>query len=51
MLFQRRAELTKLDGIMVFVVMIVWYLNLQLPIQSVPIATNTVSWNSAHGEM
>jgi len=27
------------------VVAIVWYLNLQLPVQSVPITTKVVSWN------
>ena len=32
-------------------VVIVWKLNLQLPIQSVPIATNVVSSNPAHCEM
>ena len=32
------------------VVMIVWELDLQLPMQSVPITTKVVSSNSAHGE-
>jgi hypothetical protein len=32
-------------------VMIVWYLDLQLLMQSVPIATNVVSSNPAHGEV
>ena len=32
-------------------VVIVWYVNLQLPMQSVPITTNVVSSNPAHGEM
>jgi hypothetical protein len=31
--------------------MIVWLLDLQLPIQSVLITTNVVSLNSAHGEV
>jgi hypothetical protein len=30
---------------------IVWYLDLQLPMQSVPITTNVVSSNLAHGEV
>jgi hypothetical protein len=33
------------------VVVIVWYLDLQLPMQSVPITTNVVSSNPAHGEV
>ena len=33
------------------VVVIVWQLNLQLPVQSVPITTNVVSSNLAHGEV
>ena len=33
------------------VVVIVWQLNLQLPMQSVPITTKVVSSNPAHGEM
>ena len=32
-----------------FVVMIVWYFDLQLPVHSVPITTNVVSSNPAHG--
>ena len=32
-------------------VVIVWYLDLQLPMQSVPITTNVVSSNPAHGEV
>jgi hypothetical protein len=32
-----------------FVVMIVWYFDIQLPVQSVPITTNVVSSNPAHG--
>ena len=32
-------------------VMIIWYLDLQLPMQSVPITTNVVSSNPAHGEV
>jgi hypothetical protein len=32
-----------------FVVMIVWYLDLQLPMQSMPITTKAVSWNPVHG--
>jgi len=32
------------------VVVIVWKLDLQLPMQSVPITTNVVSLNPAHGE-
>jgi hypothetical protein len=30
---------------------IVWYLDLQLPVQSVPITTKVVSWNSADGDV
>jgi hypothetical protein len=30
---------------------IVWYLDLQLPVQSVPITTKVVSSNHVHGEM
>jgi hypothetical protein len=33
------------------VVVIVWYLDLQLPMQSVPVTTNVVSSNPAHGEV
>jgi hypothetical protein len=33
------------------VVMIVWYLDLQLPVQSVPITTNFVSSNPIHDEV
>ena len=32
-------------------VMIWWLLDLQLPVQSVPITTNVVSSNPAHGEV
>ena len=32
-------------------VMIVWYLNLQLPMQSVPITTKVVSSNPVHDEV
>jgi hypothetical protein len=32
-------------------VVIVWYLDLQLPLQSVPITTKVVSSNHAHGEV
>jgi hypothetical protein len=35
----------------VVVVMIVWLLDLQLPMQSVPITTNVVSSNPARGEL
>ena len=31
--------------------MIVWLLDLQLPVQSVPITTDVVSLNPAHGEV
>jgi len=33
------------------VVVIIWFLDLQLPIQSVHIITNVVSSNPTHGEM
>jgi len=33
------------------VVVIVWYLDLQLPMQSVPITTDVVSSTSVHGEV
>jgi hypothetical protein len=33
------------------VVVIVWYLDLQLPVQSVPITTKAVSSNPTHGEV
>ena len=33
------------------VVLIVWYLDLQLPVQSVPFTTKVVSLNSIHGEV
>jgi hypothetical protein len=33
------------------VVVIVWYLDLQLPVQSVPITTKVVSLNPVHGEV
>ena len=33
------------------VVVIVWYLDLQIPVQSVSITTKIVSSNPAHGEM
>jgi len=32
-------------------IVIVWWLDLHLPIQSVPIATDVVSSNPAHGEV
>jgi hypothetical protein len=32
-------------------VVIVWWLDLQLPVQSVPITTEVVSWNPVHGEV
>ena len=35
----------------VVVVVIVWYLDLQLPVQSVPITTKVVSSNPVHGEV
>ena len=38
-----------LEGAVVF--LIVWYLDLQLPVQSVPITTNIVSLNPVHGEV
>jgi len=31
--------------------MIVWYLDLQLSVQSVPITTKVVSWNPVNGEV
>jgi hypothetical protein len=31
--------------------LIVWYLDLRLPVQSVPITTEVVSLNPAHGEV
>ena len=34
----------------VVLVVIVWYLDLQLPMQSVPIISNVVSFNPTHGE-
>ena len=33
------------------VVMIVWYVDLQLPVQSVSITTNIVSFNPTHGKV
>ena len=33
------------------VVVIVWWLDLQLPVQSVPITTKIVSLNPVHGEV
>jgi hypothetical protein len=33
------------------VVIIVWWLGLQLPVQSVPITTKVVSLNPVHGEV
>jgi len=33
------------------VVVIVWYMDLQLPAQSVPITTKVVSLNPTHGEV
>ena len=33
------------------VVVIVWWLGLQLPVQSVPITTKVVSSNHAHGQV
>ena len=32
-------------------VVIVWFLDLQLPVQSVPMTTKVVSSNSVHGEV
>jgi len=39
----------KLKG--AIIVVIVWYLDLQLPVQSVPITTNVVRSNNIHGEV
>ena len=39
-----------MDEVMVVVVMIVWKLDLQLPVQSVPITTKVVSSNPVHCE-
>ena len=39
-----------MDGVMVVVVMIVWKLDLQLPVQSVPITTKVASLNLVHCE-
>ena len=33
------------------VIVIVWWLALQLPVQSMSITTKVVSWNSVHGEV
>ena len=38
-----------LEGAVVF--LIIWYLDLQLPVQSVPITTNILSLNPVHGEV
>jgi len=35
----------------VFVVVILWYLDFQLPVQSVPITTKVVSSNSTHDDV
>jgi hypothetical protein len=32
-------------------VVVVWYLDLQLPVQSVPVTTNVVSSNPVHGKV
>ena len=39
-----------MDEVMVVVVMIVWKLDLQLPVQSVPITTKVASSNPVHCE-
>jgi hypothetical protein len=44
-------ELTTLVMIGTVVVVIVWQLDLQLPVQSVPIITKVVSSNPIHGEV
>ena len=31
--------------------MIIWLLDLQLPVQSYPVATKIVSWNATHGDV
>jgi hypothetical protein len=41
--------MSKLYGAIVAV--IVWYVDLQLPVQSVPITTKVVSSNPIHGEV
>ena len=38
-------------GMRAIVVMIVWQLDLQLPVESVPITTKVVSSNPVHGEV
>jgi len=43
--------MTALYVIGAVVAVIVWYLDLQLPMQSVPITTNVVSSNPVRGEM
>ena len=42
MVFQKKGAL---------IVVSVWYLDIQLPMQSVPITTKFVSLNPAHGEV
>ena len=32
-------------------IVIIWWLDFPLPMQSVPITTNVVSWNPVHGEV
>jgi hypothetical protein len=44
-------SLTLRYKILNIVVMIMWWLELQLPVQSVPITTKVVSSNSVHGEV
>ena len=52
-----KVYFTKKDWTVVFIklgavmVLIVWYLDLQLPMQSVPITTNVVSSNLTHGKL
>jgi hypothetical protein len=43
--------ITHIDFLEAVMVMLIWYLDLQLPVQSVPITTKVVSSNPAHGEV
>ena len=40
-----------MSTVLAVVIVIVWLLHLQLPVQSVPIITKVVSLNSVHGEV
>jgi hypothetical protein len=46
-----QLQIQMIENNRAIVVVIIWLLDLQLPIQSIPITTKVVSLNPVHGEM